>query len=96
MFRSPPVTAVTVALTPDFDPTTTSPTSRSSSFKFITPTALVPDFSIIDTIAPSSYPVSFSPIIKSAFVPVGPSNPVRVIDGKSGSLVSFDSNTPNN
>ena len=48
MSRSPLVTAVTVALTPDFDPTTTSPTSRSSSFKFITPTALVPDFSIID------------------------------------------------
>ena len=87
---------VTVAVTPDFEPLTTSPISRSSSFKFTTPTLSVPDFSITPTTAPSSNPINFSPIMRSALVPDGPSNPVKVKDGKSGSLLSLDSNTPNN
>ena len=90
------MTPVTVAVTPDFEPFTTSPISRSSSFKFTTPTLSVPDFSIKATTAPSSNPVNFSPTIKSALVPEGPSNPVKVMDGKFGSLLSFDSKTANN
>ena len=81
---------------PDFSPLTVSPTSKSFSFKFTIPTASVPDFSITATTVLLLRPVSFSPIIKSALLEFGPEKPLKVIDGKSGSDVSFDSKTPNN
>ena len=81
---------------PDFSPLTVSPISKSLSFKFIIPTVSVPDFSITATTLLLIRPVNLSPIIKSALLELGPEKPLKVIDGKSGSDVSFDSKTPNN
>ena len=82
-------------MTPDFSPFTVSPISKSLSFKFTIPRESVPDFSITATTALLIKPVNLSPIIKSELLEFGPEKPLKVIDGKSGSDISFDSKTAN-
>ena len=96
MSRSPFVIPDITAVIPDFSPFIVSPISKLFSFKLTNPTPSVPDFSINKITVLLIKPVNFSPTIRSALDELGPENPLKVNPGKSGSDVSFDSNTPNN
>ena len=90
---SPTVNAVTVPCILEDWKVAISPILNLVSLRYAIP--ILVEFIISATIAtPPSVDIISSPTVKSAVVPLGPDNEDNVIDGRSGSVISFDSYIP--